>query len=112
MTVARAGVLPGTTQRSQTLFISLNAAMSVSQMVAESTRLLCDFASASNPSMIDRISWVCAATPLPGAFAATWPARYTVLLWITTCDMPGPVCSRSMDMAGLSISVHEREHSD
>jgi hypothetical protein len=39
-TVARAGVLPGDTQESQTLFISAKFAMSVIQMLAESSFVL------------------------------------------------------------------------
>src|SRR5450631_661067 len=70
-TVARAGVAPGTTHASHTLFISANVAMSVNQMVAVSSLLLSVLAPASRPSMVDRMSWVCSATLFPGAPEAT-----------------------------------------
>jgi len=83
-------VAPGTTQPSHTEFISAKLAMSVSQMVADKIRLLSDLAAARSASIEWRISFVCAATPAPFAAAATWPARYTIPLCVTACDIRGP----------------------
>src|SRR5918997_2996693 len=66
-TVARAGVLPGDTQASQTAFISWKVAMSVSQIFAMSSFDLSVPASARRLSMIDRISFVCSVTLWPAA---------------------------------------------
>src|ERR1700675_1854672 len=98
MTVARAGVSPCTTQDCQPLFISAKCALSVSQMVADNKRLLSVLASASRVSIAARISRVWMVTVAPGA---TCPARYTVLLWITPCDIRGPVLMRLIVMGGL-----------
>src|SRR5450631_2075603 len=98
MTVARAGVSPCTTHDCHTLFISAKYAISVSQMVADNNRLLSVFASASRASIAARISRVWMVTVAPGA---TCPARYTVLLWITPCDIRGPVLMRLIVMGGL-----------
>jgi len=54
-TVARAGVLPGDTQESQTLFISGKFAMSVIQMLAKSSFVFSMPASARKPSICDRM---------------------------------------------------------
>ena len=51
MTVARAGVAPGSTQACHTTFISAKVAMSVSQMVADSKWPLSVFASLSSASI-------------------------------------------------------------
>src|SRR4030088_1217611 len=69
--------------------------MSVSQMVAINKRLLSVFACASSASIDVSISRVWMATLAPGA---TCPAKYTVLLWITACDMRGPVSMRLIVM--------------
>src|ERR1700680_5337188 len=98
MTVARAGVSPCTAQDCHPLFISAKYAMSVSQMVAANKRLLSVFASASRASIAARISRVWMVTVAPGA---TCPARDTVLLWVTPCDIRGPGLMRVIVLGGL-----------
>jgi hypothetical protein len=61
-TLARAGVLPGDTQESQTLFISAKLAMSVIQMLAESSFVLSVPVGARKPSICERMFLVCSAT--------------------------------------------------
>ena len=72
---ARAGVLPGTTHASHTLFISSTVRMSESQIVAVSSFDLSVPALARKASMNERISRVCSATPWPSVLSAISPAR-------------------------------------
>src|SRR5580658_9186720 len=74
-TVARAGVLPGDTQASQTAFISANFAMSVIQILADRSLLLSVPAWAKKPSIWDKMLLVCSAMLLPFGASATMPAR-------------------------------------
>src|SRR5215471_3979653 len=64
-TVARAGVLLGDTQASQTAFISAKFAMSVIQILAERSLVLLVPAVARKPSICDRMLLVCSAVLLP-----------------------------------------------
>ena len=63
--MARAGVLPGDTQASHAAFISAKFAMSVIQVLAESSLLLSVPASARKPSICDSMLLVCSAVLLP-----------------------------------------------
>src|SRR6516165_5196929 len=90
-TVARAGVLPGDTQASQIAFISAKFAISVIQILAESSLVLLVPAAARKLSICDRMLLVCSAVLLPFGLSATMPARYTVSPWITALLIRGPV---------------------
>ena len=64
---ARAGAFSGSTQASQTAFISANLVMSVTQIVADSNFDLSVPASAKSRSILARIASVCAAMVSPVA---------------------------------------------
>src|SRR5207245_5674948 len=81
-TVARAGVLAGSTQASQAAFMSPYIPMLATYTVAERIFDLWLPTAASVSSIFLRICWVWPFASADGS-AATMPARYTVSPWTT-----------------------------
>ena len=77
-TVARAGVFPVDTQASQIAFISAKFAISVIQILAESSLVLLVPAEARKLSICDRMLLVCSAVFLSFGLSATMPADLAI----------------------------------